>query len=1158
MSHGAFHLLATRRFLPLFITQFLGAANDNVLKNALVILAAFGVGDRSGLRPELLIPAAAGAFILPFFLFSAVAGRLADRMEKSRLIRLVKLGEVAIMALAALGFWLQSVHYLIFVLFLTGVQAAFFGPLKYAILPDHLAEEELLGGNALIEGGTFLAILLGTIAGGVMITQPQGAGMVSGLLMLLAVAGWLASRHIPVAPAAAPDLTLDPNFLRETWRLLAQARRNRPVFLSILGLSWFWLVGSVYLSQFPAFTKSVLGADESVVTFFLALFSIGVGAGSLLCNRLLKGEISARHLPFAAAGLSLFSLDLYLASAPLHHGPGLLGVAGLLSHVSGWRITADLLLVSLCGGIYAVPLYAILQHRSDPASRSQAIAANNVMNALFMVAASLGVIALLTAGLSLPGVFLVLAILNLPVAVYIAGLLPDETLKLLFRLLFRVIYRVELKGWEHYEKLGPRAVIISNHVSFLDAALLAVYLPGKPTFAINTLVANAKWVQPFLKIVEVHPLDPTNPYALKSLAKAVKEGRHCVIFPEGRLTVTGALMKIYEGPAVVADRADAEILPIRASGTHFSRFTRLGEIVPRHWFPKITLTMLPPERLHTPPEARGKERRRILGLSLYDLMTRMMVETAPIRRTLFDTLLETGRHYGQHRVAFQAPTGESLSYGRLALSALTLGRSLAQLTAPGEAVGVLMPTSLGTATLFFALHAHHRVPAMFNFSTGAANMKTARRAAEIKLIVTSRRFVEMAKLEETLRQLAEEARVIYLEDLAAAIPPREKLLGVLRHRFPRLTRLLDPATAPCSPARPEDPAVILFTSGSEGTPKGVVLSHANLLANCHQLHTVLDCSPKDVVFNALPMFHSFGLTGGLLLPLFNGLRTMLYPSPLHYRLIPELVYDCNATLIFGTDAFLAGYGRAAHPYDFYNVRRIYAGAEKVKDETRRLWSDKFGLRILEGYGATETAPALAVNTPMHQRPGSVGRLLPGVIHRLEPVPGIAQGGRLWVKGPNIMRGYVKADLPGVLQPPEEGWYDTGDIVEVDETGFVTIKGRAKRFAKIAGEMVSLAAVEEMVAQVWPGFQHAVVALPDPRKGERLVLLSSAPQAAREALLAQAQANGLAELLVPRVILPVKEIPLLGSGKVDYGAVTRMARENSVPPADEEMEEGTEG
>ena len=401
-----------------------------------------------------------------------------------------------------------------------------------------------------------------------------------------------------------------------------------------------------------------------------------------------------------------------------------------------------------------------------------------------------------------------------------------------------------------------------------------------------------------------------------------------------------------------------------------------------------------------------------------------------------------------------------MTYDRLIAGALGLGRPLARLSEPGERVGLLMPNAAGTAVAFFALQAFGRVPALLNFSTGFAGMSAACRAADLKLILTSREFLAAARLEETAARLSAQAKLVYLEDVAAAIGPFARLGALLAGTLARFRPPRQPA--------PNAPAVVLFTSGSEGAPKGVALSHENLLANRYQMGALVDFNPTDIVFNALPIFHSFGLTGGLLLPLLAGVKTFLYPSPLHYRIVPLLAYDSNATIIFGTDTFLAGYARAAHGYDFYSVRYVFAGAERVREETRRAFADRFGLRILEGYGATETAPVIAVNTPMQYKPGTVGRFVPGLTCKLEPIAGVSEGQRLLLSGPNVMLGYLTVDRPGELQPPPGGVYDTGDIVSIDAQGFITLKGRVKRFAKVAGEMVSLAAVEETALKLWPG------------------------------------------------------------------------------------------
>jgi acyl-[acyl-carrier-protein]-phospholipid O-acyltransferase/long-chain-fatty-acid--[acyl-carrier-protein] ligase len=476
------------------------------------------------------------------------------------------------------------------------------------------------------------------------------------------------------------------------------------------------------------------------------------------------------------------------------------------------------------------------------------------------------------------------------------------------------------------------------------------------------------------------------------------------------------------------------------------------------------------------------------------------------------------------------------SYRDLLKAALALGRLAGRLTRPGEKVGLLLPNLMPTLALFLGLTALKRVPAMLNYTAGVDGMQTACTAAEVRTLITSRAFVEQAKLADKLAALQGLERIVYLEDLRAQMTVLDKLwlLGWALW-FPRQVEIA---------ATPEDAAVVLFTSGSEGKPKGVVLSHRAILANIAQIRAIIDFTIDDRVLNVLPVFHSFGLTAGTLLPVLTGASLFLYPSPLHYRVIPELAYDRGCTVMFGTSTFLGNYARFAHPYDFYRLRYVVAGAEKLALPVRDQWFEKFGIRILEGYGATETAPVIAVNTPMAFRSGTVGQFLPGLEYRLQAVPGIERGGALHVRGPNVMSGYLKADKPGVLQEPESdigaGWYETGDIVEVDDDGFVRIVGRIKRFAKVAGEMISLEAVEKLAFAASPAAQHAASSQPDAGKGEALVLFTTDADLARAALQSAAQQLGMPELAVPRKIVRIDVLPLLGTGKTDYVTLKRMA------------------
>ena len=494
---------------------------------------------------------------------------------------------------------------------------------------------------------------------------------------------------------------------------------------------------------------------------------------------------------------------------------------------------------------------------------------------------------------------------------------------------------------------------------------------------------------------------------------------------------------------------------------------------------------------------------------------------------LFDALISARARFGDKEI-LEDQDRKPLTYTGLIRAAFVLGRKIAAMTQPGERVGILLPSSMGVVVTFFGLHAFGRVPVMLNFTAGEANLKAAIKTSGVTRILSAKRFIQQAKLDDLTDALSKVATITWLDDVRATIGLRDKLYGLAAGLAPRRFRTRTDV---------DGPGVFLFTSGSFGAPKGVLLSQRNLLANARQVAAHIDLKPEWVMFNPLPTFHSFGLTGGVILPLLQGMKAFEYPSPLHAKQITDLLPQVNASVLFATDTFLNQYGRVAEPADFATLQFIVAGAEKVRDETRAMFDTKFGgVELLEGYGATEAAPVVAVNHPDRNRPGSVGQLLPGMEYRLDPVPGIAGGGRLYLRGPNVMAGYVNADDPEALDPLHQGWHDTGDIVDIDDEGYITILGRAKRFAKIGGEMVSLTAVEGMAQSVWPENRHAVVAIPDSRKGEKLVLITDRADADAARLSEWARENGAPELAVPKKFIRVAEVPVLGTGKTDYVAV----------------------
>ena len=711
-------------------------------------------------------------------------------------------------------------------------------------------------------------------------------------------------------------------------------------------------------------------------------------------------------------------------------------------------------------------------------------------------------------------------------------------IRFLARLLLRIFFRVRVRGTiEPYERL----LIVSNHQSFLDGILLGAFLPVVPIPVLHTEIARNWFVRLPMSFFRYLVVDTAHPLAMKGVINLVEEGKPVLIFPEGRVTTTGAMMKIYEGPAFVAAKTRATVVPVHIDGAVYTIFSRMTGDFPRRWFPRITITIHPPTRIETPDLPRSKVRRRLEA----EHLRRILQETAFAsreRKTLYPALLDAIQVQGRRRVVLEDIRQQPESYGRILRASLALGRLVTKFTRESEFVGVLLPNVSTTVSLLFGMFAMRRVPAMLNYTAGAENLQHACRMADVRTVITSRAFIERARLGADIERL-EGIQLVFLEDLRPQFGLADKLwLLTVARWFPRRV---------ARPGRPEDPAVVVFTSGSEGTPKGAVISHDAILANLAQARAVIEFAPRDRFLSALPLFHTFGLTIGIFLPLLNGSRVVLYTSPLHYRVIPELIYDRQCTVLFASSTFLGNYAKYANPFDFESLRIVVAGAEKLSDDVRKLYLEKFGIRILEGYGVTETAPVVSVNTPMASKTGTTGELFPGMEHRIEPVPGIDGAGILHVRGPNVMLGYLSNERPGTIEPVRsifgEGWYSTGDVASVDEAGFITIRGRMKRFAKVAGEMVSLELVERIAAAAAPDFEHASAAVAEAGRGETILLFTEDAALRRDQLQRAARELGAPELAVPRRVIHVEEMPTLGSGKKDYERLNRMAREAHEQP-----------
>jgi acyl-[acyl-carrier-protein]-phospholipid O-acyltransferase/long-chain-fatty-acid--[acyl-carrier-protein] ligase len=708
-------------------------------------------------------------------------------------------------------------------------------------------------------------------------------------------------------------------------------------------------------------------------------------------------------------------------------------------------------------------------------------------------------------------------------------------MRTLLRWLLRILYRFRAYNLSALDTPGP-VLLLPNHVSWWDWLLIGACLDEDWRFVTSSTAAEASWFHKRIMINHrTMPVDINSPFAVKHMAEYLKKGGRLVLFPEGRLSCTGSLMKLFDGTGFLIFKTRAKVITAYIRGAERLPYSRTPGR--KRWFPRISVhfsdVLNPPGLEHvSATAARGR-----LTDWLRDQMVRQRFETemefAPA--TLPEAIIEAARQRPR-QVILQDFSLQELTYRRLLVGADLLAGQWR--TLPGDAgqrVGVLLPNVNAMPVVILSLWAAGKVPAILNYSTGAGILLACAKLAGLKHVITSKAFIERAKLDVGPFKDAG-IELLFLEEVRARINGTQRLLGLLR-------QLVKPGLSTLnSQLSTDSPAVVLFTSGSEGDPKGVELTHRNVLANIRQMLSVIDLMATDRFFNALPLFHSFGLSVGLLLPLTRGVFVFLYPSPLHYRVVPSAFYNLDCTVFFGTNTFLNGYARKAHPYDFRTLRYLFAGAEKIQEATANTWMLKFGVRILEGYGATECSPCLSVNLPMRLRQGSAGQFLPGIQYKLEPVEGVTEGGRLFVRGPNIMRGYLNAEANATFQALG-GWYDTGDIVRIDGDGFVFILGRLKRFAKVSGEMVSLAAVEDALAGAFPQyglkFAVAVVTRPDAARGEKLIAVTNEPRLTLEEVRAAIQARGLSNLAVPREIKSIHDLPRLGTGKINHRELEKM-------------------
>lgn len=1108
--------------------HIMSALTNNLFRITLLTMIAVRITQQTD-DPYNIV---AGMLILPFFLFSARATQLAKKYNRIRTSLSLNLTELALMLLAGSVLLTKNIGLLILLPFLYGGLSAFLGPMRYAFQPDRLEESDLTAGDAYIEKTTYASIAAALLFGTLFPVRVAAT-----ILIVCSVIGffvtWRTSSETPNAEPEDKNVGNSPKAMFVgIWKTLRTVRKYPLIFRSILGTTWFWSIGLLMILQVYPLTEQVFRADDFAVAFQLLTYAAGVCAGAIYCHRLLKGVTHTTFVPISTIGMGICFMMLFFLTAeyaaPAH-------TASFAEFVSRPRIMFFTLFLFLSGfscGMYVIPLTALIRSKTSAANRATVFAAGNLINAAGIALIALIFIVARHLGLSIAALFLFAGAASFIVSVYNCTVLPAALLRSIAQTILEFFYRVTVKGLPNFQAAGKRVLIVANHASLLDGLLIAAFMPEKITFVIKPEWENKWFAKLFALMIDLYPLDLNNPMSVRPLVDLIKKNNKVMIFPERRVSVTGSLMKIYEGAGLVAEKANANILPVRINGAQYSKFSLLKDRVKTRYFPKITMNILPPRKFDIDPSWTSRQRNHEISNQLYDMMTDMMYESSKVNENLFVSLLNAAKINGKNHIIAEDVSRKPVKYKTLILKSYVLGKAMERCFADEERLGILLPNVLANVVSFFALQSVDKVPAMLNFSTGVAQVVSCVKTVQLKSVLTSKKFIENAHLEKLEEALKENGiNVVYLEDFATGILLEDKVKGFLAYLLSQKPK-----------NNPDQTAAIMFTSGSEGMPKAVLLSHRNFQANRYQMLSVIAVTSADVFFNALPMFHAFGLGVGTILTLLSGIRTFFYPSPLHYRIVPELVYETNATVLCGTDTFFAGYGAMAHPYDFFALKYAIVGAEKLKSSTAELWMRKFGIRILEGYGATETAPVISLNTPMYIREGSVGRLLPKMTAKLEEVNGIKEGAKLLVSGDNVMQGYMKADNPGVLVPPKDGWHDTGDIVSIDKDGFVFILGRAKRFAKIGGEMISLTAVEQLLSKLYPDAVQGIVSLPDPKKGEKLVLITTRQDTDLSAIRAYIKEQGFNELGSPSKFIYVKEPPVLGSGKFDYVSAAKMAEE----------------
>jgi acyl-[acyl-carrier-protein]-phospholipid O-acyltransferase/long-chain-fatty-acid--[acyl-carrier-protein] ligase len=1123
-----------RGFWALIVTQFQGALSDNTLQwltTYLVMQVVMSADER-----DHLISVVGALFAVPFVLFSMTGGFLADRFSKRKVVCGVKIFEIFVMSLALYSLVTHHLYLTIFCVFLMGLHSAIFGPSKYGLLPELLPEKKLSWGNGILEFGTFIAIIGGTVAGGFLCktfsAQPGWSGVI---LIALAFAGLATGLQITKVPAAAPTKKYRLNFVADLWSQIKMMHGDRPLWLALIGNTYFFGIAALIRFVIVIYAKDVMGVNDPTQTSYLqAATGIGIGLGCFLAGYLSRGKIETGLIPFGAIGLTICT--------------ALLGRRG----ISFPGVALNLSALGFFGGFYIVPISAILQYRPASDQKGGVLAAANLVSWIGIGLAS-AVFSLLTTGLKLtpPEIFIVIACLTLVASIYLLYLMPDALLRFALWCLTNTIYRIRILGRDNVPEKGG-ALFVCNHLSFADALLLIASTDRPVRFLMHKDMYAKRWIKPFASILRVIPISSEQRpreliHSLQAASDAIRGGEVVCIFAEGQITRIGQLLEFRRGFERIMKGVDAPIIPVALDGVLGSPTSfEHGRMVRR--FPQrlphpVTVSFGAP----LPPTA--------TAVAVREAVQGLIADAWPLRRARMDPLprdfVRMARKHPR-RFCMAEGTTARINFRTALIKTIFLSRRLKKIWAGQGMVGVYLPPSVPGALVNHAAHLCGKIPVNLNYTLSENALAACARQCEIKTVITSRKFLEKIKLTPP-------GQLLFLEDLAAKPGLMEKVAAFFLGTFAPF-RLLTKVAGRDHQVGLDDLATVIFSSGSTGEPKGVMLSHYNILSNIRQMEYILDLVPKDCFFGILPFFHSFGFTVTLCLPAAAGSGVVFHPNPLDTKAIGTLVRENAVTLLLATPTFLQLYLRSVPPEDFGGLHYVITGAEKLPERLATAFEEHFGIRPLEGYGTTECGPAVSVNMMNFRAPGfhqvggkrgKIGRPLLGMKARITEAdnpwsgrtlpPG--QPGMLLIQGPNIMRGYL-GQPEKTAEVLRDGWYCTGDIAFLDEDGFLQITARLSRFSKIGGEMVPHLKIEEKLHELVNASEQTfvVASVPDEKKGERLIVLHKLNQEDLPICLDKFAQCDLPNLWKPKAdaFHRIETFPTLGTGKLDLRGVKDLA------------------